>query len=70
VKNCIQLTLFSHVARVPERCELHSKRLERFNVQEGRTFRNLPRNKRDEDQDPAKVELVDPVLHNSLIQVD
>jgi hypothetical protein len=72
VKDCIRLPLFSHIARVPERGELRSKWLEWLNVWEGRTFWHLPRNKHDEDQEPAKVELVALILcfADSLIPAD
>jgi hypothetical protein len=62
MKNNIQLPLFSHITRIPQRSELREKWLERFNIREGCTFRHHPGNKGDKDQEPAKVEIVALIL--------
>jgi hypothetical protein len=58
MKDRIRLPLFSHISRVPDHGELRSEWLKQIDVQEGHTFRHFPRGKCDEDQEPAKVELI------------
>jgi hypothetical protein len=62
------MPLFSHIARVQEHGELHSKWLKWLNIQEGRNFRHLPSSKRYEDQHPAKMELIALMLSFMEIQ--
>jgi hypothetical protein len=62
MKNSVRLPLFVHITQLIECGELRSKRLKGFNIQEGRTFRHLPGNKVNEDQEPAKVKLVSLIL--------
>jgi hypothetical protein len=62
VNDNVRLPLLSHVTRAPERGELHNEQLEQFHVQEGRISQHLLRNKHDEDQELAKVELIALIL--------
>jgi hypothetical protein len=62
MKNNVQEPLFIHITRVLQCGELHGKRIERINIREGHTFQNIPGNKGDEDQEPAKVKLIALIL--------
>jgi hypothetical protein len=64
------MTLLFHISRLAEHGELCNKWLERLNVWEGHTFWHLPSGKRDEDHEPAKVELIALILSFATIQFE
>jgi hypothetical protein len=67
MKKIVRLPLFVNITQIPKCGELRGKWLKWLDVREGHTFRHLPGNKGDEDQELAKVKLIALILRFVLV---